>query len=160
MLSFLFLHENICCGYSLEVPQQGASNEYPQHIFLWRNKKDIMWIPPFICSYVSLLLYTVCRLLTFHYALEPLTRQFIIKQPWENSADISLMMFFLLSPENRILHFMQSVRNFQILFSRRNKKNISNCPLLKYLLSRLMLKVDPKSVVSKQKCIDYIEKWP
>ena len=22
------------------------------------------------------------------------------------------------------------------------------------------LKVDPKSVVSKQKCIDYIEKWP
>ena len=26
---FLFLQENICCGYSLEVPQQGASNEYP-----------------------------------------------------------------------------------------------------------------------------------
>ena len=25
---FLFLHENIHCGYSLEVPQQGASNEY------------------------------------------------------------------------------------------------------------------------------------
>ena len=37
----LFLHENICCGYSLEVPQQGTSNEYPQHMFLWRNKKDI-----------------------------------------------------------------------------------------------------------------------
>ena len=32
---FLFLHENICCRYSLE----GASNEYPQHMFLWRNKK-------------------------------------------------------------------------------------------------------------------------
>ena len=27
------LDENICCGYSLEVPQQGASNEYPQHMF-------------------------------------------------------------------------------------------------------------------------------
>ena len=38
---FLFLHKNICCGYSLEVPRQGASNEYPQHMCLWRNKKDI-----------------------------------------------------------------------------------------------------------------------
>ena len=27
-LSFLlFLHENICCGYSLEAPRQGASND-------------------------------------------------------------------------------------------------------------------------------------
>ena len=31
---FLFLHENICCGYSLEAPQRGASNEYPQHMVL------------------------------------------------------------------------------------------------------------------------------
>ena len=23
----------MCCGYSLEVPRQGASNEYPQHMF-------------------------------------------------------------------------------------------------------------------------------
>ena len=37
----LFLHENVCCGYSLEAPWQGASNDYPQHIFLWRNKKTI-----------------------------------------------------------------------------------------------------------------------
>ena len=29
---FLFLHENICCGYSLEAPQ---------NMFLWRNKKNI-----------------------------------------------------------------------------------------------------------------------
>ena len=28
---FLFLHKNICCGYSLEAPSQGISNEYPQH---------------------------------------------------------------------------------------------------------------------------------
>ena len=51
LLSFLFLHENICCGYSLEAPRRGASNEYPQHTFLWRNKKNIMWITPLICSY-------------------------------------------------------------------------------------------------------------
>ena len=31
--------------YSLEVPQQGASNEYPEHMFSSRNKKNIMWIP-------------------------------------------------------------------------------------------------------------------
>ena len=33
--------ENICCGYSLEVPQRGASNEYSQHMFSSRNKKNI-----------------------------------------------------------------------------------------------------------------------
>ena len=27
--------------YSLEAPHRGASNEYPQHMFLLRNKKDI-----------------------------------------------------------------------------------------------------------------------
>ena len=27
--------------YSLEVPHGGASNEYPQHMFSWRNKKNI-----------------------------------------------------------------------------------------------------------------------
>ena len=38
---FLFLHENICCGYSLEAARRGTSNEYHQHMFLWRNKKNI-----------------------------------------------------------------------------------------------------------------------
>ena len=29
------------CGYSIEVPQQGASSEYlNMHIFLWRNVKN------------------------------------------------------------------------------------------------------------------------
>ena len=28
-------------GYSLEEDWRGASKEYPQHIFLWRNKKNI-----------------------------------------------------------------------------------------------------------------------
>ena len=32
--------------YSLEVPQWGTSNEYPQHMFLWTNKKNInsVWL--------------------------------------------------------------------------------------------------------------------
>ena len=29
----IFLHENIYCGYSLEAPRWGASNEYPLHMF-------------------------------------------------------------------------------------------------------------------------------
>ena len=32
--------ENIDCGYSLEPPWQGGSNEYQQPMFLSRNKKN------------------------------------------------------------------------------------------------------------------------
>ena len=39
ILFFLFLNKNICCGYSLEAPRGGASNEYRQNMFLLRNKK-------------------------------------------------------------------------------------------------------------------------
>ena len=41
IIFFLLLDEYICAGYSLEAPHRGASNEYPQHMFLLRNKKDI-----------------------------------------------------------------------------------------------------------------------
>ena len=54
-ISFLFLHGNICCGYSLEAPQRGASNEYPQHMFLWWNMKNICLDSPLIhlcCTHV------------------------------------------------------------------------------------------------------------
>ena len=46
ILFFLFLHKNICCGYSLELPWWGNSNKYPQHMFLWRNKIYIYWTIP------------------------------------------------------------------------------------------------------------------
>ena len=32
--------QNIDCGYLLEPPQRGGSNEYPQSMFLSRNKKN------------------------------------------------------------------------------------------------------------------------
>ena len=32
--------QNIDCGYSLELPRQGGSNEYLQSMFLSRNKKN------------------------------------------------------------------------------------------------------------------------
>ena len=32
--------QNIDCGYSLEPPRRGGSNEYPQSMVLSRNKKN------------------------------------------------------------------------------------------------------------------------
>ena len=41
--------QNIDCGYSLERPRRGGSNEYPQYMFLSRNKKNNVYPckPPF-----------------------------------------------------------------------------------------------------------------
>ena len=38
---FLISAQNIDCGYSLEPPRRGGSNEYPQSMILSRNKKNI-----------------------------------------------------------------------------------------------------------------------
>ena len=48
----IFFHisaQNIDCGNSLEPPRRGGSNEYPQSIFLSRNKKNNVYpcIPQF-----------------------------------------------------------------------------------------------------------------
>ena len=37
--SFHISAQNIDCGYSLEPPRRCGSNEYPQSMFLGRNKK-------------------------------------------------------------------------------------------------------------------------
>ena len=37
--SFRISAQNIDCGYSLEPPQRGGSNEYPQSMFLSRYQK-------------------------------------------------------------------------------------------------------------------------
>ena len=46
LIFFLLLHKNIRCWYSLEAPHRGASNEYPQYMFSWRNKKLFTGYPP------------------------------------------------------------------------------------------------------------------
>ena len=38
---FLIFAQNIDCGYTLEPPQRGGSNEYPQSMFWSKNKKNI-----------------------------------------------------------------------------------------------------------------------
>ena len=59
----------MCCRYSLEAPHCGASNEYPQHIFSWRNKKHIssFWLKkknalPGATIWTTLLNGTVCQI--------------------------------------------------------------------------------------------------
>ena len=48
--------QNIDCGYSLEPPRRGSSNEYPQSMFLSRNKKNNIYSckPQFYYIKVSL----------------------------------------------------------------------------------------------------------
>ena len=52
----LFLHKTKCCGYSLESPDQGSSNEQPQHMFLWRSKENY---PSNIIKYPPCLFYCI-----------------------------------------------------------------------------------------------------
>ena len=52
LIFFLFLHKSMLWN-SLEVPHQGASNEYPQRMLTCKNKKKI-WITPLIWSYERL----------------------------------------------------------------------------------------------------------
>ena len=47
--------QNIDCGYSLEPPRRGGSNEYPQSLFFLQNKKNNVYLckPPFYCIKVG-----------------------------------------------------------------------------------------------------------
>ena len=45
-LFFLFLQNNIDCGYSLEPPHKGSSNKYPQFMFwaeIWKISEFFIW---------------------------------------------------------------------------------------------------------------------
>ena len=54
-ISPIFAH-NIGCGYMLEPPRLGGSNEYPQSMFWTNNKKKIVYpcIPQFYYIKVGL----------------------------------------------------------------------------------------------------------
>ena len=54
-LIFFISAQNIDCGYSLEQPRRGGSNEYPQSMFLSRNKKNNVYPykPQFYCIKVE-----------------------------------------------------------------------------------------------------------
>ena len=69
------LHKNPCCGYSLESPRRGDSNEYPQHRLLWRNKKKYPFIitkyPPYLfhCSIGVAVVISSWKLIAYFYTL-------------------------------------------------------------------------------------------
>ena len=77
LICFLFLRENICCEYSLEAPRRGASNEYPQHMFSWRNKRKYQYNSvenePNIWSYAYFSIRKTCL-----YHFDPLKPHFYI----------------------------------------------------------------------------------
>ena len=52
---FLISAQNIDCGYSLKPTRRGGSNEYPQCMFLSRNKKNNVYPcePQFYCIKVG-----------------------------------------------------------------------------------------------------------
>ena len=51
--------KNIDCGYSLEPPRRGGSNEYPQSMFLNRNMKNIRCFL-FVCFFCFFLFCFFC----------------------------------------------------------------------------------------------------
>ena len=53
--SFHFSAQDLDCGYLLEPPRRGSSNEYPHSMFSSRNKKINLYPskPQFYCVYVG-----------------------------------------------------------------------------------------------------------
>ena len=51
LIFFLFLMKKYMLWVLIISPRWGASNEYPQCLFSWRNKENIYLIPPLIWSY-------------------------------------------------------------------------------------------------------------
>ena len=52
--------------YTLEAPHQGASNEYPQRMFLWRNKKKY-YLAILIAHTELWISWSIAILLSFHH---------------------------------------------------------------------------------------------
>ena len=67
LVFFLFLHKNICCGYSLEAPFQGASNEYNNICFCGEIRKILCGLP-----LLSGAMQGVCEIMKiFHFFCTP-----------------------------------------------------------------------------------------
>ena len=55
ILFFLFLNQNICCGYSKESSQWDGSFEHPKHMFKLMDKKIIEILRLLFFAYLALL---------------------------------------------------------------------------------------------------------
>ena len=81
---FLFLNQNICCGYSKELFWRDCSFEHPKQMFKLMDKK----ILTFFCSFFSILTYAIwnllevgCDILCSNLALTPATPPYLFLCP-------------------------------------------------------------------------------
>ena len=95
---FVCIYTNTCCWYSLEVPHRGASNEYPQHMFSWRNKKKCQsfWLEKIVLMELWLWFH-LCW--TEGYELCISLQVFPDQSPWSYSINI----------QNLVQRFMSSI---------------------------------------------------
>ena len=76
-ITFLISAQNIDCGYSLEPPRRGGSNEYPQSMFwaeIWKISKFFIWKFSFFwvvkfSIYLNRLFFFVMRIRN-HFAIQ------------------------------------------------------------------------------------------
>ena len=91
-----------------------------QHMFSWRNKKNTGTFRLKDAPMDKVI--NVLEKTLFLYFLT-------LSMQWINSADDKLMIFFLFVPENRIFDISCKetiCMNYQVLFSRKNKKIFQN----------------------------------
>ena len=118
LISFLFLHENICCGYLSEASHQGASNEYPQHMFSWRNKKNIYLDIPHSVVLIFFVLFGP-KNLPCRYWLELTFRDFNVL---EKSLEI-ITSTIIISGATIFITWKKRGKDMDL----RNQKNNNNC---------------------------------
>ena len=90
-LIFLFLNQNVCCGYSKEVSQWGSSFEHPNYMFKVMGKKILFTILHskilFILTYgCSKILNTICL-------LEGLDKQCRARSDWQSDQVLPGLLF-------------------------------------------------------------------
>ena len=83
LLVLIRIASTTCCGYSLEWPRRGDSNEYPQHICF---HGDIMKTIPKLSSNTLLICSTV-KLHCLNFRIYRNDPKFSDRYAWANSAD-------------------------------------------------------------------------
>ena len=118
---FLFLDENMCCGYSLEVPRRGTSNEYHNVCFHQEIRKLFTWYPflsrPMIHTWIF-----------FLFLLENICCGYSLEAPQQGANNI-----------------MFSLRNMKIISSFADEKY---CLVKNYANNQISLKAEQKLMAS------------
>ena len=130
----------IYCGYSLEVPQWGTSNENPQYMFSLRNKKKCQFLGKLILvrevDFDHLLSINSSNQAKYYCCSNNMIKCARITTTFTlltsttlsaNSADDKVKIFFLFVLEHRLWHFMQNTswqfaRNVKAYFLAGRKK--------------------------------------